>query len=208
MYSHTSGVGLGIISMTSVPPSSAEAQEKLLFDTGVFTIPGDVKHNVGWKQPKSDEPALGAENQIKIRLPHFDWTQPADYAHGKLYHRLEIISQPTDKIWTALQLIQEEGYNGDHWWPGNESIVVNGPGVYNTSHNVQEMRDATGFLRQLDNPPPICIIFVVRDAVKNAGKAPNSPLDNETFFPLTARFTWVAVAAGSTFSGWERWVRD
>ncbi len=137
----------------------------------------------------------------------FDWTQPADYAHGKLYHRLEIISQPTGKAWTALQLIQQEGYNGDHWWPGRESIVVNGPGVYNTSHNVQEMRDATGFLRQLDNPPPICIIFVVRDAVKNAGTTPNSPLDDGTFFPLTVRITWVAVAADSAFSGWERWIR-
>jgi len=49
-----------------------EAQEKLLFDTGVFTIPGGVKHNVGWGQLKGDEPTLGAENQIKIRIPHFD----------------------------------------------------------------------------------------------------------------------------------------
>jgi len=177
---------------------------KLLFDVGPITIPDELQLDVGWGQPPADQPARGAEYQTKVALPHFDWTQPYDYVRGRIYQRVEILERPGERRFVCNQQMQEDGFNGDHWWPGREWIEVITTGVYETSHRVQSMRDARGLLERLDDPPPLRMAF----AVQGAGGHPNSPWNQTDIYPMTLRFTWVAVAEGYEFPGWDTFIES
>lgn len=195
--SHCIRTALAILILAYVAQALPEGH-KIIIDTGPFTTPDDVTADVGWQIPAPGQIAKGAEYQTKIGIPHFDWTQPYDYAHGVIYQRIEVISRPGRRPFAANQQIQQRGSNGDHWWRKSGWIRVTDPGTYTTSHNVQSMRDARGLLRTMADPPPLCEAF----AVQEAGGNPNSRWDQADIFPMTIAITEVVVAAGYTFAGW------
>jgi len=167
---------------------------KVLFDTGVISTPDGLP-----TEPSS--PAYkGAEFQTRMPIEHFDWTAPVNFAEGRIYQRLEIVSIPTETRWRANQQLQEPGYNGDHWWPGNEWIVVTGPGVYTTNHAVQSMRDARGLKERFHDPAELRLALAVQG---NEDWHSNAPWDDERIYPMTLRVIWVIVAADEPFVGWD-----
>ena len=195
-------VGIAMAQFEYTDERGSDIGQKLLFDVGPITIPDELQLDVGWGQPPADRPARGAEYQTRVSIPHFDWTQPYDYVRGRIYQRVEILERPGERRFVCNQQMQQDGFNGDHWWPGREWIEVTTTGVYETSHRVQSMRDARGLLEQLDDPPPLRLAF----AVQGAGGHPNSPWSQADIYPMTVRFTWVVVAEGYGFPGWDMFI--
>lgn len=166
---------------------------RVLCDTGVITTPDGLP-----TEPAS--PAYkGAEYQTRVPIEHFDWTEPINFAGGRVHQRVEVIAYATDTRWRANQQLQEPGYNGDHWWPGGEWIVVEGPGVYTTDHDVQSMRDARGLKDRFDDPPELRLALAVQGQDWNM----NAPWDEPRIYPMTLRVIWVVVAEGEPFIGWD-----
>ncbi len=143
-----------------------------------------------------------------------------DFWNGKLYTRWEIIEQPTNTpskfqivFWKDLpKVIDGVKVYQELWiWP---QYVAGGSGsvaaysIPMSDFNVWglgiDLHDTNNLWRQG---------IVIFDAA--TGKTISCPSwggDEETWnsrakwFPMKMRLTIVAVAAGATFSGWDRWV--
>ncbi|MBN1773102.1 MAG: VCBS repeat-containing protein, partial [Deltaproteobacteria bacterium] len=177
-------------------PRRAAAAEFLVHD-GVFTLDeaGAHAHGFYWFDLAGTEPA--------------DWQAPDDYYHGEFHVRVEALSQATSRtsqlqycIWqdsgareTCSSFLRLDGPGSvatahsspADWWILAEPVDFSRPGDF--SHQGTPLRDETG-----------CIISDWGTDFCWDGRA--------DYLPYTARMTVVAVSAGSTFSGWERYVEE
>jgi hypothetical protein len=155
-------------------------------------------------------------------LPPTDWTKPRDFEHGSYHMRFEILDQPTDSSFMLqLGFWQDKDKEGGHSETvsprvllegGTGTLVESDLGVPAEWWQLRE--DApVDFSRPEDlymiglalwkAADPICIPMA--QGWNNSQSCPNAEQAALEFFPMKARVTIVAVAAGHTFSGWENY---
>ena len=177
--------------------SAVTAEEKLLIDTGVVTVPSDSVSVLSY----------GTDyHHILLDIEHFNWHAPVNYAEGTIHAYMEIISKPNDKLIQCYPILQEPGYGGDHWWTVRENAwkIVH-PGVYTLILPMEKMRLYHKPTLTLDNPPALKILAVFK--YPGGGKADNIPFEDSNYFPMKVRMLWVVVSKGSDFSGWDTYVK-
>jgi hypothetical protein len=150
-----------------------------------------------------------------------NWKSPNNFEEGNFYLRFEVLEQPTDSsfyiqfgIWQDLD--KEGGYSEtvssiSLLEGGNGSYVEAGLGTPSTWW--QKRGDAkVDFKRPEDfyriglvlwKEDPLCLPMA--QGWNNSNQCPNPETEALNFFPMTARVTVVAVAEGSTFSGWDNY---
>lgn len=185
---HPSHIVLPILARKGAKAGKKAPDQILLADTGVVTLPD--------RRFKGGDHYWFEAFQTHVPIPRRDYTEFKD---GRVYQRLDVLARPSLEPWWANQQLQQDGYNGDHWWPGRKWITVTEPGVYTTDHAWDSMRDARGLKERWDDPPPLRIALAVQ---KRVGP-PNRKWTDRAIFPMTVRLTWVLVKKGAAFSGWE-----
>jgi hypothetical protein len=159
--------------------------------------------------------AQTAENIISM-VPgsNYNWVQPINFHEGTLYLRAEIINQPKPKQMKLQFYVWQDNLLGDKEGIENSSGTGN---VFGTTGTISTWSSSIPSLFRKDNVPldwsrPRESYALV---VKNSGGEPVWNLDGENWsgeipsewFPLSIRFTAVAVAKDQLFSGWDNYVR-
>jgi hypothetical protein len=149
-----------------------------------------------------------------------NWYSPVDFYNGKIYTRWEIITQPTNTPcsfqivwWKALpEVINGQTVYYELWdWPQHLKGGAGSVGTFSTvlsSFHVQgkgiDLHNTANLWRQG--------IAIIDDATGSPITPPSwgygaEPWNSRAkWFPMKMRLTIVAVAAGATFSGWDKWV--
>ncbi|MBN2613895.1 MAG: hypothetical protein JXB00_20220, partial [Bacteroidales bacterium] len=151
------------------------------------------------------------------QMPTNSWKTPYDYENGTFYLRFEIIEQPTSTPFTVqFGIWQNIGTNTEvvsalaNLTGGAGSSVAKSIGspanwhqVYNTDVDFTQPEDfyRIGFVLWKGNGS--CIPMA--QGWSNSAQCPNAETEQLNYFPMRARVTLVAVAAGRTFSGWNNY---
>ena len=144
-----------------------------------------------------------------------DWTSPYNYEYGEIYTRYEVISQATNRpsyfqfgFWQDgkyANLNERETFGG--------VTKLNGPGSFAIAHSSPSVWWELNPSKPLDFSRPndiSCFGIPLRaESGKIIAQIPGTDFnwgERIDYHPMTIRATAVAVARGSVFSGWERWV--
>lgn len=162
-----------------------------------------------------DGPITKSNSGFPFRRPPLangDWTQPTNFAGGRLYFYAEIISQPVAQdIHLQYCVWQEE--NGDKYGITNCSTVrsvIGSPGMtLSWQMQVSNLWQKDGIPIEWDRPR-------FRDGlvIKNSDDKPVSDFNNwnwsgedpDEWYPLNLHFIAVVVAPNAQFSGWENYI--
>lgn len=197
---------------TCTPPQgtvSAVSKELLVFD-----FKGKVTEE-GKGLVIAQNTANAPENIISM-IPgsNLDWTQVVNFSDGTLHLRAEIIQQPKPKQMKLHFYVWQDAL------PGNEEKIENSSDagdILGTTGNIHSWSSSIpSFIKkenvQVDWTRPRESYALV---VKNSGGEPvwnlnganwNGEIPSE-WYPLSIRFTAVAVAKDHVFSGWDNYVR-
>ncbi len=176
--------------------SPVTAEEKLLIDTGIVTVPSEsVSLLTNGK----------ARHHILLDIEHFNWTAPVNYAEGTVHTYIEIISKPNNKLIQYIPMFQEPGYNGDHWWKTAGAWQITHPGVYTLTLPMEKMRLYDKETLTWDNPPPLRALSIFK--YPGGGSADNIAFEDSNYFPMKVRELWVVISKGGEFSGWDTYVK-
>lgn len=139
-----------------------------------------------------------------------DWTQPINYAEGRIYVRFEIISQPVPQDDMKLQFCLWQRQGGNKYGKERCVFTKNVPGTAGTikcwSQNVKDLYKKGEF--QWDQPRSRAAVPIKNGDGKAVsdyngwnwnGENPNH------WYPLDMKATVVIVAKGATFSGWDNY---
>lgn len=164
-----------------------------------------------WNQPVTTKHHGFPFNQPPIA--NGNWVTPVNYAQGTLYYRVEIFSQPTAQN-MQLQFCfwqEKNGYNFELENCGPTKSVRGAAGTVATwSVPVGDMWKRNGKSIEWNRAR-----FRNGAAIKNSRGLPVSDYngwkwngeDPAKWYPLNMRFTVVVVAKGSTFSGWNNYIK-
>jgi len=178
---------------------SASASELVVMDWNPRTI---TKGDHGFPTERND-------------IDNSDWTQPVDYAHGKLYHRLELRSMPTSKHMSWQYCFHQDGITLENC--GTQSPYFDGPDggdpvVVTWSSDIASMWKLDGIPIDWSEPRSCAFVAIRKSANQyisdysslNGGVAWAGE-DPDEWYPMEVRFTVVVVSAGGTFSGWDNY---
>lgn len=150
-----------------------------------------------------------------------DWTKPSDFSHGRFYMRFEVLEQPTDSAFKIqLGFWQDRDKEGGHSETIASSLYMEGGAGSFLEKDLGT--PAEWWNRREDQPvdfkrpgdiyriglalwktDPNCIPMAQGWSNSNACENPEETAME--FFPMKARVTVVAVAAGHTFTGWDNY---
>jgi hypothetical protein len=149
------------------------------------------------------------------------WKSPNDFENGHIHLRFQVVEQPTDSAFTIQfgiwQDLDKEG-------GGSETVssrfkVDGGAGTYveadlgtpstwwqkrpdtPVDYNRPEDFHRLGIVLWKHDPP--CLPMA--QGWSNNSQCPDPENEALNFFPMNAKVTVVAVAAGHTFSGWDNY---
>ncbi len=205
---------LSILILTLNIPK-AKAQEKVVFNQTVtweWPLPKWYGGNSFYWWHRSME-GVGVTNFGDMSST--DWQSPANYRNGTFYMRFEVLSQPTNNPFRIqFGIWQDISKAGGHTETISENVnVVGGTGsVTATSIGSpaswwQIRTDApVDFTRPEDFYRIGVVLWKGNCVPKGQGWGTDGcPEYQAEFFPMQARITVVAVAQGSTFSGWSNY---
>jgi hypothetical protein len=143
-----------------------------------------------------------------------NWTTPYDYYHGQVYYRYEIIDQPTTTtmgmqfgIWQKLPDL-----NGTLYESMAEIKTLNGPGSIvtgNSSPSSYWLYNGGVDYTQMNKVWHFGINPWQLSPTEEQIRSENATVWANRFtywFPMKAYVIVVAVASGSTFSGWDNYI--
>ena len=152
-------------------------------------------------------------------MPLDCWTGPDDFEHGQFHLRFEIIEQPSNQpFFIQLGFWQDMHAEGGHSETISSRILIrNGKGSLveaelGSAASWWELQadKAVDFCKvgafdkiglALWKAEPLCLPMA--QGWTNSQACENPELVAREFFPMKARVTVVAVAAGHSFSGWQ-----
>ncbi len=213
---------LAVLAIALLHHSAATAQEAVVFDKTIdwnWKLPQANGGNGFYWWHRTDVKPYMTDY---CGMPDDDWTKPHDFWNGEFYARVEVLEQPSKEPFSIQFAIwQDKGKKGG--W--SECTSSQSPLSGGAGSSVEKCIGTPAKWWQLRKDAPVdfsrpedfyrigivlwkgngnCIPYAqgwsasraqCKDAVK---QAPN-------FFPLRARVTIVAVAAGHKFSGWENY---
>ncbi|MBN1952465.1 MAG: T9SS type A sorting domain-containing protein [Bacteroidales bacterium] len=148
-----------------------------------------------------------------------NWLSPDDYYNGTFYFRFEIISQPTDRACAAQFVIWQDWNYPTSWLeqasphtflygPGSIAYASGTPASWwQYNDNPLDFSRPSDFWKlgiMLWSADPFGMIAIYKANQPQVDIHDEIWADRHDWFPMSFRYTVVAVSAGSTFSGdWD-----
>lgn len=163
-------------------------------------------------------PGMGVENFGDLPT---NWKKPNDFENGNFHLRLKILEQPSDSAFKVqLGFWQDVDKEGGHSETISSHVLFEGGSGelletdLGSPSSWWQLRpdEPVDFTRPGDfyqiglalwKAEPFCIPMA--QGWQNSNACENPEQAAAEFFPMKARVTVVAVAAGTTFSGWENY---
>lgn len=202
----------------SMAPSTCSPTQETITPVSQELLVFDFKGSVT-EEGKGLVIAQNASQTTENRMPmvpgsNYDWTQPINFHEGTLYLRAEIIKQPKPKQMKLQFFVWQDNLQGDK--EGIENSSATGDVLGTTGSIITWDSSIPSFFKKdnvtVDWSRPRESYALV---VKNSGGEPvwdlnganwNGEIPSE-WYPLSIRFTAVAVAKDHVFSGWDNYVR-